>query len=98
MKAVREYPVDNDPILRFFVEDDIPQTAWLVEPQERAQRFRYALIAMCAGLHPLVAWATAFAIEPEIEAAIESTLSEVDDALIEEMVRDSRREARLGLS
>jgi len=98
MRIVRSYP-DPDPILRFLDQEAIPQSVWALEPQERAQRIRYALICMCAGLHPLVAWATALDDDtPQGEAAIEDVLSRVTDADIEQMVRDSRREARAGLS
>lgn len=64
----------------------LPNGVWSWPPQERAQRLRYALIGLCAGNHPIVAWPLAFDTGKETEAGIERTLEVVNDAEIERMV------------
>lgn len=91
MKLVRRYPEEADPLLRVFAEDAIPDSVWSWPPQERAQRLRYALISLCAGLHPVIVWPLAFHTDPSIEADIERTLAVVSDADILQMLRSADR-------
>lgn len=90
---MRRYP-DPDPLWLLLDEESVPQSLALVEPQERAQRLRYALISLAAGNHAVVAWALALSADPKFERQIERMLERVSDEAIEEMLRSAQRESR----
>lgn len=96
MQVVRSFP-DPDPVMRFLDEEEVPQSVWLMPAQERAQRVRYALIGLCAGLEPVLAWEVALASDEESEERIAGTLRVVTDEDIEDMVRSARAAQRAAL-
>ena len=88
MRLVRRFP-NPDPAVMLFATEAIPDGMWDWPAQERAQRLRYAVVALCAGIHGVVAWPLAFSTDPDNEAAIERTIEQLDDGEIEAMVRQS---------
>ena len=88
MRLVRQFPVP-DRLERAFAAEAIPNSLLALPPQERAQRLRYAVICLCAGLHPVLAWTMALESMPEVEADIERTLEAVSDDEIVQMVKSS---------
>jgi hypothetical protein len=86
MAGVRVFP-NPDGVLRHLNPDEIPR-AWLrLTPHDRSLRGRYALIGICAGLHPGLAWHYALDTSDVATRQIEEVILPLSDERIEEMVR-----------
>lgn len=75
-----------DPVLRHLDPRDIPDRWAAIAPKERSLRGRYALLAICAGMEPGIAWVYALDESADATHEIEEVVSALTDAQIEVLV------------
>lgn len=86
------FPVP-DPILRHIDPEQAP-LGWAATPEgyEKSIRGRYAIVAICAGLHPALAWL--YALDPAQDADTVASVGHLPDRAIEQMVVENAAQRR----
>jgi hypothetical protein len=89
-----------DPVLRHLDVTHIPEEWAALPTQERSMRGRYALLGICAGITPELAWVYALDSSPAATREIEGVILPLTDEQMEHLVSvaPARRPSRSAAS